>query len=427
MHLSLYRLAIASLALGLFAPVCRAEAQWFKGNTHTHSLWSDGNDFPEMITDWYVKHGYQFLALSDHNILSRGEKWMTEAAIEKRRITLGRKVLDKYLDRFGADWVVTRTGANGDKEVRLRTLEEIRTQFEKPGVFQMIEAEEVTASWNKVPIHINAINVGEVVEPTKDLATIREVMRANLTAIAEESQRSGKPVLAHINHPNFRWALTAEDLAHVLEDHFFEVYNGHPQTWTLGDKSRPDTATERIWDIANTIRIAELKAPPLYGIGSDDSHHYHGGSSTPGRGWVMVRAEKLEPDAIIRAMQAGDFYASSGVTLDEVSFDKSKGELRVKVEARDGVKHVVEFHGTRKNYDRAVTRVASPVGDGSPERLQHSPTVGGVLARVEGDEAVYTLKGDELFVRATITSDAAATNPSYEGEKQMAWTQPVGW
>ena len=22
---------------------------WYKGNTHTHSLWSDGNDFPEMI------------------------------------------------------------------------------------------------------------------------------------------------------------------------------------------------------------------------------------------------------------------------------------------------------------------------------------------------------------------------------------------
>ncbi len=418
---------VASLALGLSASIGYAEGQWFKGNTHTHSLWSDGNDFPEMITDWYVKQGYQFLALSDHNVLSRGEKWMAEAAIEKKRITLGRKVLDKYLDRFGADWVVTRIAANGEKEIRLRGLDEFRAQFEKPGVFQMIEAEEVTASWNKVPIHINAINVGEVIEPTKDLATIREVMRTNLIAIAEESQRSGKPVLAHINHPNFRWALTAEDLAHVLEDRFFEVYNGHPQTGTLGDKSRPDSATERIWDIANTIRIAELKAPPLYGIGSDDSHHYHGGSSTPGRGWVMVRAEKLEPDAIIRAMQAGDFYASSGVTLDEVTFDKAKGELHIKVASRDGVKHVVEFHGTRKDYDHAVVRMPAPAGDGPKERLAYSPSVGAVLARVEGDEAVYKLKGDELFVRATITSDAAATNPSYEGEKQMAWTQPVGW
>gem|GEM_PF-5552938 len=47
------------------------QPKWFKGNTHTHSLWSDGNDFPEMITDWYKRHGYNFLAISDHNILRR--------------------------------------------------------------------------------------------------------------------------------------------------------------------------------------------------------------------------------------------------------------------------------------------------------------------------------------------------------------------
>ncbi len=28
-------------------------ARWFKGNTHVHSRWSDGRDFPEMVADWY--------------------------------------------------------------------------------------------------------------------------------------------------------------------------------------------------------------------------------------------------------------------------------------------------------------------------------------------------------------------------------------
>ena len=42
-----------------------AEPRWLKGNLHTHSLRSDGNDYPEMIVDWYARHGYQFLALSD--------------------------------------------------------------------------------------------------------------------------------------------------------------------------------------------------------------------------------------------------------------------------------------------------------------------------------------------------------------------------
>src|SRR5205814_702981 len=30
--------------------------RWWKGNLHTHSFWSDGDDFPEMIADWYKRH-----------------------------------------------------------------------------------------------------------------------------------------------------------------------------------------------------------------------------------------------------------------------------------------------------------------------------------------------------------------------------------
>ena len=40
------------LALTVFGMVCKAgaaEARWWKGNLHTHSLWSDGDDFPESI------------------------------------------------------------------------------------------------------------------------------------------------------------------------------------------------------------------------------------------------------------------------------------------------------------------------------------------------------------------------------------------
>src|SRR5215475_189133 len=49
---------------------------YWKGNLHTHSLWSDGDDFPEMIADWYKQHGYHFLTLTDHNVLSEGERWI---------------------------------------------------------------------------------------------------------------------------------------------------------------------------------------------------------------------------------------------------------------------------------------------------------------------------------------------------------------
>ena len=73
---------------------------WWKGNLHTHTFWSDGNDYPEMIVDWYKSRDYDFLALSDHNILSQGERWMDMSG--------GRGAgnpLVNYLKRFGDDWV----------------------------------------------------------------------------------------------------------------------------------------------------------------------------------------------------------------------------------------------------------------------------------------------------------------------------------
>lgn len=407
--------------------VSAEEPRWFKGNTHTHSLWSDGNDFPEMISAWYKDQGYDFLGMSDHNTLAEGDKWVPEATIEKKKITLGRKVVDKCSERYGPGWMVTRTNDKGAVEVKLKTLEEYRGKLEQPGKFLLVQAEEVSAGFGKAPIHINAINVTEAIQPVKDLVSIRETMRTNLQAIAAQSVKTGRPIMAHVNHPNFRWAMTAEDLAHVIEDKFFEVYNGHPSTYPEGDPARADTSTDRIWDIANTIRLVELKQPPLFAMGTDDSHHYHGGTATSGRGWVMVKAEKLEPDSLVKAMQRGDFYASCGVTLEDVSFDKSTRELRVKIKGEPGVKYRTEFRGTPKSYDRAVVEVPAPADDNHPVRLKYSEDVGKLLASSEALESSYRMTGEELYVRAIVISDQVMKNPATPGQLQKAWTQPVGW
>src|SRR4030095_549524 len=82
-----------------FAPA-QVAPRWWKGNLHTHSLWSDGDDYPEMVVDWYKTHGYDFLAISDHNVLHEGA-WVTVTT----NGTLGRAALPKYLRRFGSNWV----------------------------------------------------------------------------------------------------------------------------------------------------------------------------------------------------------------------------------------------------------------------------------------------------------------------------------
>ena len=413
------------LAAALFTLTARTvaaeELQWFKGNTHTHSLWSDGNDFPEMITDWYRTHGYQFLAISDHNILQAKEVWMSEKAVEKRRLMIGKTTLEKYRARFGDQWVEERE-SDGGKEVRLKKLAEYRPLFEKPGEFLLIEAEEISAKFGKAPIHINALNPGEVMKPLEG-TSVRDTLRKNLAAIREQEKRLGHPILAHVNHPNFLWGLTAEDLAEAVEENYFEIFNGHPKINWPGDETRP--GHELIWDIANTLRIDKFHARPLFGFGTDDSHRYHGEDNGPGRGWIMVRAAGLNTEAIIKALRAGDFYASTGVTLDEVTY--TDNTLRLRIHAEPGVTYTTRILGTLEGYDATVREATPPAGDPQPKRLLYSADVGKTLATITGDVVEYKLTGKELYVRASITSSKPHPHPSFDGHMQMAWTQPVGW
>lgn len=399
----------------------QAPLQWFKGNLHTHSLWSDGDDFPEMIADWYRRQGYHFLALSDHNILSQGQRWFDIEAANKRARA---NVFARYQERFGAAWVETRTEKD-KKQVRLKPLGEFRHLLEQPGRFLLIQGEELTDKFEARPIHMNASNVLELIPPQGG-GSVVEVMRNNLDAIAEQAGRLGRPILGHLNHPNFGYAITAEELAMVTEERFFEVYNGHPGVNHTGDKQH--VGIERMWDIINTLRLGALGVEPVYGLATDDSHHYAGGGdSTSGRGWIQVRARFLTPESIVQAIASGDFYASSGVTLSDVQFDAASKTLEVTVDPQPGAHYTVEFVGTTRDYDRTVQPVLGPDGKPLPVTQRYSDDVGRVLAKVEGTKASYTLKGDELYVRAVITSDQSPSNPSYQGQRARAWTQPVGW
>ncbi|MCB1120828.1 MAG: hypothetical protein KJT03_04725 [Verrucomicrobiae bacterium] len=400
---------ILLLAAGCSAP---KEKQWYKGNTHTHSLWSDGNDFPEMIVGWYKERGYDFMALSDHNILAVGEKWMSLEDIKKRQRVEGQGAYEKYQARFDNTWIDTRE-REGRTEVRLKRIDEYRTLFEEPGRFLVVQAEEISNSSKGSPVHVNAINLPgrTIIEGIKNEESVQELIRRNLRDIAAREKETGQPILAHLNHPNFQWAITAEQLAEVVEEQFFEVYNGHPGINHLGDANRP--GDEQIWDIANTIRLARLHAEPLYGVATDDSHTYHGGDISPGRGWIMVHSEELSGNALVESMRAGDFYASTGVTLNDINYDASSRILTIQVKPEDGVTFQTRLVGTRSNYRPGQHGGASGIGE--------------VFSEKSGTTAQFSIPDDALYARATITSSRSHPNPSFDGQREQAWTQPVGW
>jgi hypothetical protein len=392
-------------------------ARWWKGNLHTHSLWSDGDDYPEMIAEWYKTNGYQFLALSDHNILLEGEKWI-DATTNKG----GAAAFEKYLKRFGTNWVERRVH-EGKEQVRLRTLNEFRRRFEEPDHFLLIPSEEITDLHVAAPVHINATNLRELIKP-RGGDSVFDVMQNNVDAVLDQRKRTGQPMFPHLNHPNFGWGVTAEELMRVKGERFFEVYNGHPSVRNQGDIAH--ASTDRMWDIMLTWRLAVLHTEPLYGLAVDDSHNYHTRSSTnsnPGRGWVVVRAPALTTTNIVAAMEAGEFYASSGVRLKEVR--RTGDRYEIEIEPEEGVTFTTQFIGTRKGFDPTSAPVLDAKGKALPVTRRYSQGIGAVLAEINGASPRYLLKGDEIYVRARIISSKLKVNPYARGEFERAWTQPL--
>lgn len=397
-------------------PVLRAQGpRYWKGNLHTHSFWSDGDDFPEMIVDWYRQRGYNFLTLSDHNVLSEGERWIPIPGPRKL-------AFDKYLARFGPSWVQQR-GEPGKPEVRLKPLREFRSLMEEPGKFVLIQGEEITHRFAKNPVHMNGINLRDLVMPI-DGSSVAETISVNHRHVSQQRQKTAWPMLVFVNHPNFGWGVRGEDLIQAEEIRFFEVYNGHPGVKNYGDTLHP--GCERLWDIALALRLGKLRHSIIYGLATDDAHGYHAygiGKVNPGRGWIMVRAPYLSAEAIVRAMEAGDFYSTTGVVLNDIR--QNGGELRISIQPEKDITYHTEFFATMKdaNLDSAPAKDA----DGKTPNVTrvYSGDIGKQVGKTDSLEPSYRFTGNELYVRARITSSKLHPNPYAKGDRETAWTQPM--
>lgn len=366
--------------------------KWYKGNLHTHSYWSDGDEYPEMIMDWYKTNGYDFIALSDHNILAEGEKWITV-----RKSRMYEEGFEKYLEKYGKDWVMYKTDT-GRIQVKLKTYAQYKPLFEDDN-FLIIQSEEITNKFEGKPIHMNATNVRTRIPPQTG-ESVTEVMQRSVDAVLKQRQETGVPMFPHINHPNFHYAITAQDIIGVHGERFFEVHNGHPQVHNYGDSLHP--GIEYMWDMIN-IAYHKKNQPLLLGLATDDSHNYHQfgtAYSNAGRGWVMVRADSLSASSLIRAMEAGDFYATTGVVLEEI--EAGAKSLYVKVKEEPGINYEIQFIGATAEDQESR-----------------------VLKTLAGTEASIELLPEYLFVRAKIVSDKLKPNPFQDGDFETAWTQPV--
>jgi len=408
-------LLVALLALG----ACRAQKNglhWYKGNLHAHTLWSDGAMLPEELIHWYSSHGYQFLGLSEHNLVADHEDWIG-ASEAKRRMADGHACLDSGTCK------PTSRDAEGVEQWRLKPLAELRHEFEHSGQFLLLENEEITNDVGPSRIHLTAVNISTSIPPAVG-ENSASILDQCLHAIEADSLRRGEPAVGIVNHPNFTWAVGADSLARVRAARFLEIFNGHPYAASRGDTGKRSAV--RMWDMANAERILERGWLPLYGVAGDDTHVLSGAAeASPGRGWIVVRAYQLRPAELVNAMLMGDFYASTGVSLDQCNFDERHRRLSIRVNAVSGVAYQVDFVATKLS---AHPLAHVPAGD-----RWDSPSVGVLVKRVAGPIADYSLATDDAYVRATISASTQPSNPmksNYAGDiaqLEQAFTQPVGW
>ena len=303
--------------------VSLAGARWWKGNTHSHTTNSDGDTAPEEVARWYRTHGYQFLVLSDHNVFTDPAK------------------LASLID----------------------------------STFLLLPGEEVTSGFQKAAVHVNALAISALIPAPPRDSTLLGTVQRSVDAIRAVG------AIPHINHPNFLWSIDSTTLFRVRNDRLFEIFNGHPLVHNLGGGDWP--GMEEVWDglLSGGRR--------MYGIAVDDAHTFQGEFTAelanPGRGWVVVRSPSLETRSLVTALEAGDFYASTGVVLDSVS--NTATTLSVRIRQKTNYKYTTQF-----------------IGAG-----------GRVLATDRTLSPRYTLRGSERYVRAKIADSGGA----------VAWVQPV--
>ena len=149
-----------------------------------------------------------------------------------------------------------------------------------------------------------------------------------------------------------------------------------------------------------------------------------------------MRAGELTPGALFGAMDRGDFYAAEGIDFSDISFDRTRGTLKVSVPAKPGVKYTVKFITTKIHADvEPIRTVAIPAKGDRPVRNLpvYSDEIGAVVKSVSfgaGKDAVasYALAPDDLYIRARVESDEPAVYPNALAKMhpptKTAWTQP---
>lgn len=429
--------------------------RWYRGMLHMHSLWSDGRALPEQTFASYKDAGYDFVSLTDHNRFQDvQDRWIPvgtgkETGWPPR--TIHPACFEAYMKRFGKTADVREK--NGKKEARLLTYPELKNMFDSPGEFLVVPGVEITTNTGTGAaaraMHMNVIGVDAVIERSRKSGLIENLKNHTVVSAMQETyemyeklraERGVKKALYILDHPHWPYCdVLAKDMIGASSIGGFEICN--TGSWGEAPREYPDYLfADNLWDATLVKRISSGQGM-LYAFATDDTHFYPATGFPPPSafkdGYIMVRAEELSQDSLFDAIERGDFYASSELDLDDVSFDAETGTLSVSATPKTLESLKISFIASKKGASpEPVSYIDVPAKKGGPSSPRKIPLygkdVGATVKLVEGApgqrlQASYTLKPDDLYVRARVESDVPSRfrKPGYFHVRvHTAWTQP---
>ncbi|MBO7147944.1 MAG: hypothetical protein J6W81_09390 [Lentisphaeria bacterium] len=406
---------------------------WRKGAIHTHTLWSDGRSLPEVAVQTYKDLKYDFMCITEHNVFPNEEYWFPVAKEEgKWPPNLSTKAYNHAQKLLPGKLISKIMGVR--IFVKLRTFKELQEMFNEKDKFVLIPGEEITNNTKDTKTgqgyspHFNTFNLAEYI-PAVRTRNPQECLDTCFEQYQAKSKNAPEKSFFMVNHPHaFFWDIDPVLLVKNPQITHFEICNG-----ALSPTALKVCSIEKFWDFILAHRLVKGDKV-LYATASDDTHFYLnavGKVCGPDTAWVMVNTPDLTPESITKAMIRGDFYASCGVELEKVIRDDAAKTLTVKVKPEKGVKYTISFIVTKKNFDRTIVtrKFIHPEKKAYNRDFTVVPENIGITAlTIDGTEGSYTLKDDDLYVRAIVSSDQkitfSKTPGNYPGTKR-AWTQPL--
>lgn len=292
------------------------QAKQYRANLHSHSTLSDGRLTPEQLVEAYREAGYSILAITDH-----------EAPYDHTALSTPDFLL---LTGYEAYIRPSRTAAFDPfrPEIHLNLL------AKDPHNTAIVCFDPNFCKY--MPL--------EVAQQREHLGNLgpRRYYRAYVQEFMDEARHGG--YLVAYNHPC--WSMEAEEDVLSYQGCFsLEMFNTGSQLISGGESNLA------LFD--KLLRRGKF----LFVHGADDNHNKEpfGTLLCDSFGaWTQVLAKDLEYQSVIEALEKGDFYATTGPTITNLTFDRNHVTLDCTPAQR------IIAHGSPK----AARNICNP--DGSP-------------------------------------------------------------